>query len=265
MLNTDIIRENLSRRGMNDIKIIYLDECGSTNTLAKEYHKAHQNEKSTVIFIAESQSAGRGRMGRCFHSAKGAGLYISLLIYPDISSEKITNVTPYLAVKLAEATERVSSIRPMIKWVNDLYANGKKLAGILVESGISSSHKPDYLVCGLGINVYKASYPNDISAIATSIEDASGEKISRESLAENLIWNILSDIGEIGSFETFDSYKSRLITVGQNVTVIGQSESYDARVIKLNPDYSLTLTLPDGSEKILFTGEVSVKNKSTCG
>ncbi len=261
MLNIEKITSTLADLGINNCEFHYFTETDSTNTRAKEYAKEHPENKTPGIFIAESQTAGRGRLGRSFHSENGAGIYISLLLYPRISAEDITSVTPYLAVKLAEAIEAASPLKPGIKWVNDLYANGKKLAGILVESGMSNSEKPDYLVCGLGINVYKIPLPDEISDIAISIEEASGEKISREALTALLIKNILSDIDNITAPKIHEAYSSRLMTVGQNVTVIKPTESYEAYVKALNPDYSLTLTMPSGKEEVLFTGEVSLRGK----
>ncbi len=261
MLNIEKTKNALKKSGIDNLEIQYFLEIDSTNTRAKEYAKENPKNRTPVVFIAERQTAGRGRLGRSFHSAEGVGIYISFLLYPDISADKITRVTPYLAVKLAEAIESVSALKPQIKWVNDLYAKGKKLAGILVETGMSSGAKPDYLVCGLGINVYKTALPDEISDIAISIEEATGEKFSREDLTAVLTKNILLDFEKITSDETFEAYKSRLITVGKDVTVIKPSGSYEAYVKALNPDYSLTLTLPDGREEVLFTGEVSIRAK----
>ncbi len=259
MLDIGKITSALTDGGLSEVKIFHYAECDSTNTRAKEYAAEHRDNASPVIFIAEEQTAGRGRLGRSFHSKREAGIYISFLIYPDIPTDKITALTPYLAVKLAEAIESVSALSPSIKWVNDLYANGKKLAGILVESGMQSSGKSDYFICGLGINVYKTPLPKEISDIAISIEEATGSIVSREDLTIELIHKIISDLGELTSEKTYAAYRSRLLTVGQNVTVIKPIESYEAYVKELNRDYSLTLTLPDGREERLFTGEVSVR------
>ncbi len=261
MLDIKKIETKLKEYISSECKILYYEECDSTNTRAKEYAKENPEEKSPVIFIAESQTAGRGRLGRSFHSATGVGIYITFLLYPNISVSEITNITPYLAVKLSEALEEVSPIKPDIKWVNDLYTKGKKLAGILVESQIDDPEKPTYLICGLGINIYKSDFPAEISQIAISVEESIGKKISRESLISELVKNVLSDIDKISSEECFRSYESRLTTIGKHVTVIKPDKKYDAHVKKLNPDYSLTLSLPDGSEEVLFTGEVSIRTK----
>ena len=242
-------------------EIIYYRETDSTNQRAKEYAKVFRERRESVVFIADSQTAGRGRLGRRFHSADGAGLYITFLLYPDMDAASAIYFTPYAAVKLSEAVEETAGLFPRIKWVNDLYINGKKLAGILVESQTREDGKIDYLICGLGINVYKTTFPQEISDVAISIEEVANKRISRETIASTLIEKILSDLGEMASKKNHDEYERRLTTIGKDVTVIKPTEKYDARVKKLNPDYSLTLSLPDGSEEILFTGEVGIKNK----
>lgn len=243
-------------------KIIYYGETDSTNKRAIEYARAFPESRESVIFIAKSQTAGRGRLGRSFFS-DGSGLYISFLLYPDAHCEKITKFTPFAAVKLSEAAEETAGVFPRIKWVNDLYLSGKKLAGILVESRMNSDGKIDYLVCGMGINVYKTALPEEISDIAVSIEDVSGEKISIEKFAAALIRKVLSEKDNFDSEEVFSAYKSRLDTVGKEVLVIKPGGSYEAEALALNPDYSLRLRLKDGSEEDLFTGEVSVRTKNT--
>lgn len=258
MLDIKKIRTALEKKAP---KIIYYPETDSTNTRAKLYAKEHTEQREPVIFIADSQTAGRGRLGRSFHSATEAGIYISFLLYPDCVGSLVTKFTPFAAVKLSECVEELTSIMPQIKWVNDLYACGKKLAGILVEGEMNSEGKITYLACGLGINVYKTALPDEISSIAISIEEASGEIISREELVALLINKILSSFKDFDSDDLFSGYKKRLNTLSKEVNVIKPGTSYPATVKALNSDYSLTITLPDGSEEILFTGEVSVRNK----
>ena len=247
-------------------KIIYYPETDSTNLRAKVYAKENSKIRECAVFVADSQTAGRGRHGRSFCSNAGAGIYMSFLIYPDkmlkgASILDMTKITPYLAVRLCEAIEEQTSLCPEIKWVNDLYVNGKKLAGILVEGEATNDGKIDYLVCGLGINVYKSAFPEEITNIATSVEDALGEKISREKLLASIIDRVICGIGEMTSKKVFDSYVSRLNTLGKAVTVLKRGESYEAEVLSINDDYSLNLKLKDRSVERLFTGEVSIRTK----
>ena len=242
-------------------QVFYYDMTDSTNQRAKEYARSHPENRAPAVFIANGQSAGRGRLGRSFCSISGAGLYISFLLYPECTPDTVTRFTPYAAVALAETVEELTTLSPEIKWVNDLYVDEKKLAGILVECEWKKEGDLAYLVCGLGINVYKTALPDEISDIAISIEEASGEMISREELASLLIKKMLRGLSSFGSEEVYLGYKKRLNTLGQSVRVIKPTCEYAAVVKSLNEDYSLTLTLPDGSEERLFSGEVSVKPK----
>ena len=243
--------------------IFYYPETDSTNTRAREYAKENPENKTAAVFIADSQTAGRGRLGKSFYSAQGTGIYISFLLYPNRQGADITKFTPFCAVKLSECVEELADLYPSIKWVNDIYTGGKKLAGILVEGEMDSEGNVAYLVCGMGINVYKTAFPREISDIAISIEEATRKKISREKFIARLIEKILSGADDFGTDEIFSSYKNRLDTVGKSVTVIKPASSYNATVKALNPDYSLTLTLPDGREEILFTGEVSIRKTNS--
>ena len=256
MLNIDMIK---ALNGEDAPKIFYYTETDSTNTRAKEYAKANPENKTPAVFIADSQSAGRGRLGRTFHSEAEVGIYISFLLYPKKRGADITKFTPFCAVKLSECVEELSGLAPSIKWVNDLYANGKKLAGILVEGEMNSEGENAYLVCGMGINVYKTAFPSEISDIAISLEEASGKKILREDIISLLIEKMICNSDDFDSEKIFLDYKKRLSTVGKTVNVIKPNKTYPATVKALNPDYSLTLTLPDGREEILFTGEVSIR------
>ena len=260
-LDIEKIKSAIKGLGAATPKIFYYSETDSTNTRAKEYARSHIAERSPAIFIADSQTAGRGRLGKSFHSASGVGIYISLLLYPDKKGSDITKFTPFAAVMLSECVEELTDISPSIKWVNDLYANGRKLAGILVEGEMDSEGNIAYLVCGMGINVYKTTLPDEISDIAISIEEASGEKISREEFTARLTQKIIDGTGNFDSREIFEAYASRLNTVGKQVKVIKPGASYDATVKALSHDYSLIIETKDGKEEHLFTGEVSIKGK----
>lgn len=242
--------------------VFLYEETDSTNTRAKEYARAHSEKNRPALFIADSQTAGRGRLGRSFHSEKGVGIYLSLLLYPTDRGADATRLTARAAVALARAVEEASGLSPDIKWVNDLYSNGKKLAGILAECEMNSDGKIAYLVLGMGINVYKTTYPEEISAIATSIESECGVRIKKEELVARTVTELLSEKGE----DVFAEYSARLITRGDITVRKHTGESYPARVIELLPDYSLLIERENGERERLFTGEVSTsvkRSKST--
>ena len=251
MLNKEKIIEELVKIGINPPKIVFYEKTDSTNTRAKEYAEA-TDSCETVVFIANSQTAGRGRRGRSFVSKEGAGIYISILTYPTEDGFDATRTTAEAAVALARAVEALCPCDVKIKWVNDLFLGGKKLAGILTEGKVTENGKIAYSVVGMGINVYKNAISDEISTIATSIEGEINYAPDRSSLAAMIIKEFL-DRGDC-----YAEYKARSVVIGREVTVVKLNESYPARVIDINPDYSLLIDR-DGAEERLFTGEISLR------
>ena len=121
-------------------RLLLLEETESTNTLAKKLAEEEAIPDEGILIVAERQSAGRGRLGRSFLS-DGRGLYLSYLFKPELPPEKIVRITTYSAVAMARAIDSLADTSTRIKWVNDLYLGGKKLAGILTEGGFEASEK----------------------------------------------------------------------------------------------------------------------------
>ena len=254
MLDRVKIIEELEKLGVIPPEIIFFESTDSTNTRAKEYaREKHSAEKRPVVFIANEQTGGRGRRGRSFVSEQGAGIYLSILTYPDESGSDATAATARAAVMLSEAIESLCDCSIKIKWVNDLYLGGKKLAGILTEGEMGENGKIAYQVVGMGINVYKNAISDEISTIATSIEGETNHKIDRSKLAARIISKFMSERGDL-----YDEYKSRSFIIGKTVTVIKLAESYEAKVLDITPDFSLLIER-DGKQERLFTGEISLK------
>ena len=251
MLKKEKIIEHLREIGINPPKIVFYEKTDSTNTRAKEYAEA-TDSCETVVFIANSQTAGRGRRGRSFVSNEGAGIYISILTYPTEDGFDATRTTAEAAVALARAIEELCDCDVKIKWVNDLFLGGKKLAGILTEGKVLSDGKIAYSVVGMGINVYKSAISDEISTIATSIESEINYAPDRSSLASIIIKEFLN------RGDCYAEYKARSVVIGREVTVVKLNESYPARVVDINPDYSLLINR-DGVEERLFTGEISLR------
>ena len=252
MLSKKEIENQLRALEFQPPKIIFYDETDSTNTRAREYAKESQ-DKQTVIFIANSQTAGRGRRGRSFVSEKGAGIYMSILTYPSESGTDATQATARAAVILARAIESVCPCEIKIKWVNDIFLGGKKLAGVLTEGEMDSNGKIAYQVIGMGINVYKNAVSEEISTIATSIEEQTGKKIDRSKLAAAIIKEFLHS-----NNNPIEDYRARSCITGKKVTVVKLTESYEAKVVGIDDGYALLLER-DGKIERLFTGEVSLR------
>ena len=254
------MREELCERKIKDslaricstadfLPLVFFSECESTNDEARKYARLTEGEG---VFVAARQSAGRGRRGRSFLSPEG-GIYLSILRRGagELSPAKITAVA---AVRAASVIERYLGLSVDIKWVNDLYYNGKKLAGILTEGEFDENGKLRYYVVGMGINVYKNDDFCREMPIATTLEDALGKSVDINELCASLIDAILSDEG--GGGAALEEYRERCITLGQRVLVKSLAEEYEAEAVRVLEDYSLEVRLPDGETRRVFSGEV---------
>lgn len=235
------------------LPLFYEEETDSTNERAK--CAAEGGEVRDAVFLADRQTAGRGRRGRSFYSPHD-GIYISYLLHP--ATCDLTAITVFAAVALCRAIERVSPARPQIKWVNDLYLCGKKIAGILAEGKIGADGTPDYVILGIGVNVNRTAFPDGLS-VAGDIESATGTPLDKEALIAALTEEILH--GADGM--TMEEYRRRSFLIGKNVTVHKVFASYPAHVDGIADNGNLLLTLADGEKEALCTGEVSVYEETS--
>ena len=212
------------------------------------------------VILAERQTAGRGRLGRSFYSPDGSGIYMSVLLRPRFPVEYASRITTFAAVAAARAVERVAGIDVSLKWVNDLFVGKRKLCGILAESALDADGGGlSYVVLGIGINVLHTALPEELSEIATSIEDACGRRIDRNELVGALLTELLPLLsGEIPD-GYMDEYRARNLVLSREVTVVSGGECFSAFVKEIKDDGSLVVTLPDGSEKRIVAGDVSVR------
>ncbi len=169
-------------RGMFEIH----DRLDSTNRRAREMAMAGADEGTVVL--AETQTAGRGRLGRSWHSPSGQGLYFSVIVHPQFSVERLSLLTPAAALGAMEAVSRFSGYTPRIKWPNDLLLDGRKIAGLLTEMEFHG-RAPKFAVLGLGINVNlkKDDLPPEIAERAGSLAMISGRVWDRTGLLAVLL------------------------------------------------------------------------------
>ena len=200
------------------LSIRYLENATSTNTILRDAAKA--GEKETVLLIAETQSAGRGRFDRRFFSPAGTGVYMSLLLHPTFSPALFSLVTPMAGAAAAEAAEAVFGRPVQVKWVNDLYRDGKKAAGILAESGFCGADA--YLVLGIGINVYPpGDMPEELSGILGTLSDkTAGEEDKRPLLIGAFLSRFFSYYDAIAEKSFLEAYRSRSLLEGKRFSCI---------------------------------------------
>ena len=233
----------------------------STNTILKEM--AEQGAKEGTVIIAEEQTAGRGRTGKQFYSPKGTGIYISILLRPDIPAEESLFLTTSAAVATARAIEDVSDKRSLIKWVNDIYLEDKKTCGILTEGAFNvETGKLDYAIVGIGINVCipDGGFPDNIKDIATAIFGKQTDSINKRSiLIANLLDYFMEYYKDFKSKSYVKEYIERSMIIGKTITVIEGSKTSVAKAIDIDKNCRLKVQFEDGTTKWLSSGEVSTK------
>lgn len=246
---------------------INLETIPSTNSYAKELGKSGKYTKPLVV-LADSQTGGRGRLGRSFYSEGGTGLYMSILLFPRIPFQDLQKITTAAAVALCLALEGELSISASIKWVNDIYLNEKKVSGILTEGSFDpDTGSTSYAVLGIGVNVFSPQngYPSDISNIATSLfpethpQGNSKYPFVRERLAGAIVREFMAIYEKIERCPHFDEYRKRLFIKDLIVDVVNGEYRKKAKVIDLLPDFSLLVEYPEGTTEKLISGEVTLR------
>lgn len=259
MYNEQTIRNEL-KNGNNKLRFIFKEEVTSTNDeldlLAKN------GEEEILVMLSESQTGGKGRMGRTFHSPKGSGIYMSILLRPTFLPEDCNLLTPMTAVAATKAIEEVLSVRTDIKWVNDIYINGKKAAGILTKAAFSSSEKTDYAIVGIGINLTapEGGFQEDIKDIAGALTKEI-TAVERDRLVGVFLREFLSYYKKLTEREYYDEYRKRLLYPGEKITVKEKDSVYEAVAEDIDENFRLKIRMPDGKVKILYTEEISIRQK----
>jgi BirA family biotin operon repressor/biotin-[acetyl-CoA-carboxylase] ligase len=239
-------------------ELFVFEELDSTNSYVKKL--ADEGVPEGAVVVAGRQSKGRGRLGRSFYSPEDTGIYMSILLRPEIDLQQSVRITSMAAVAVAEAIETVSKVHAGIKWVNDIYLDGKKVCGILVEAGIDAQEqKLNSAVLGIGINVGEMDFPEELSGIATSVSNVCGFEIERENLIAEVIRSLEKWYPTILDGSFLKESKRRSILLGKEIRVHNYDGScYEARAVDLD-DMGHLLIEKDGKKEYLDSGEVSVR------
>ncbi len=257
------------------------DSSGKLTPAGQKYHKA--------IIISEKQTAGRGRLGRTFVSPEKTGIYISVIYAPKGGITNPARLTASAAVAICRAIKNILSklpevcrLEPQIKWINDIFFGGKKVCGVLAE-GVANfeSGMIEAAVVGMGINIKKnkTAFEGELADVAGTLEDALSQtspdtpspSISRVQLAAEIAGQVLKIFEEDSSSPAahkaiIKEYKEASFLLGHELTVyplIGdEKSSYKARATDIDENAGLIVTLKDGSQRTLSSGEVTLKSSS---
>ncbi len=272
VLSAAFIEQKLQEKGIR-LSVQAEKMVDSTNNVLKQYGAG--GEKRDMVLLAEEQSAGRGRRGRSFYSPEGTGLYLSLLLHPNVGPEEGTLLTTLTAVAAAEAVEEIVGEPVQIKWVNDVWLRGKKISGILTEGSASMEEgKLEYVVVGIGINLYepKGGFPEEIREVAGAVFTS---HITRENLRNRLsvafLTNFMKYYSSFPERAYLEAYRERCFVIGKRVRImqpgsapseIGGKPDADpvyAKVLGIDESCHLHVQYEDGRTEFLSSGEISIK------
>lgn len=242
--------------------IIYLDSIDSTNTYAKKAAEGQFREGTVVI--ADEQTAGRGRLGRHWVSAKGKGIWMSIMLKPDILPSDAPKLTITAAYAVANGLRNCCSLDAKIKWPNDIIVGSKKLCGILTEMS-AEADEINSVIVGIGINANMGfeDFGEAVSDIATSVKLETGAAVSRKALTASVLnefekaYKAFLKYGSLNSF--LGEYKNKSAVLGKEIRVISRKEEIIGIAVDISEEGHLVVRLADGALKEIMSGEVSVR------
>ncbi len=254
-LNTSFVGRN----------IIHFDSIDSTNSKAKEL--SDKIETDGTIIISEEQTNGRGRLGRSWTSPKHKGIWMSIVLKPDLNPMEAVKLTQIAAAAVTLASRELG-IKTYVKWPNDIVMNHKKVCGILTEMSAELT-RINYVVVGIGINVNidEADFPENIKPIATSLKIETKAPVNRQ----ELVGKILNSFEDLYSrFINENDIKTSLAVcrensalLGKDITIIKRDENVEAKALDIDEEGRLLVQYSDGSQGYVISGEVSIRGKGS--
>ena len=262
---------------------IYSEACVSTNDEAKSGGLA--GAKDGTVYITDRQTKGRGRMGKDWHCEEKKGIAMSILLRPSIAPSQVMPLSLLTGLCVCKALKEMTGLPFQVKWPNDVVISGKKVAGMLIEMS-TIGEMVQFLVIGIGINVNNTVFPDDLASVATSVFlEQGGRGLSRQELVCKVLrhfeqgygrWMKEADeevetkaadeeveadgsAGHPRTVSMVDEYKSRCVNLGKQVSVHQRESVYTGIAKDITPAGELVILLPDGKERIVVSGEVSVR------
>ena len=261
MKYTDIISPDEIKKYVNEsIDIILLDTADSTNNVSKQLGSRGCPENTLVI--AKKQTQGRGRMGRSFISNEENGIYMSLLLRPELSPSRCIDITVIGAVSVSNAIEEICNVKTGIKWVNDIYIENKKVCGILTEAASLSCEQLDYAVIGIGINVTepKGGFSDEIKDIATSLYEKNAPVGTKNRLIASIINNFLTYYRNIENRSYIKAYREKSNLIGKMVDIYRGDEIISGICVDINENAELVIER-DGKVLTFNSGDARARRK----
>lgn len=264
-LSADGIHNRCHRLSASSI-FVY-KELDSTNNVAKQL--IAEKRKMPFLVVSETQTVGRGRMGRSFYSPPGSGIYMSLALKPELDVSRSVLMTTAASVAVCRGIRDTLGLECAIKWVNDIYLNGKKVCGILTE-GITNFETGlvDSLVLGIGINyrMPENKFPEELQEIAGSLLDEKAPSIhatGRNNLIGSITDHLMSLIDDLENREFMKEYRSRSLVLGKSIRFIDGSQrggrSQEGIVEDIDDNGGLIIRTREGERTSLNSGEITIR------
>jgi len=257
ILTPELLRSRL-KGSLFGKRIYHFFKTDSTNRVGMEL--GNSGEAEGAVILAEEQSAGRGRAGRSWHSERGTGIYVTLLLRPKISPVQAPLLTMLAGLSAQAAIQARTGLAIDLKWPNDLMLNGKKLGGILTEM-YADTTLVRFVIVGIGINVNQEKFPGELSSLATSLRTETATNQSRLELLARLLREFESDynrfLREGASSVTTRFSKASSYAVGRKVRVANGADSFTGVTAGLAPEGLLQVEREDGRVVTVIAGDVS--------
>ena len=242
----------------NELPVFYFDEIDSTNEEAKRFLTGEEGEQA--LFVANGQTQGKGRRGRTFYSPDGEGIYMSLLFSTTKELSDVIFITTAASVIVAKALEEIVSEPVSVKWVNDLYLNGRKICGILTEAVLPTPQFPKTgIIVGIGINVSTEYFPDELKETAGSLGVKENMQAIKTQLIETVTNGLVSFLTDAKKELYLEEYRKRSMVIGQQITCFDGAGSYEATALDIEQNGGLVVETQEGERKVLHTGEITIR------
>ena len=251
--------QSIRRTAWAGQEIFYFDTIDSTNIKAKEL--AEQGYPGGTLVVADRQTAGRGRRGRSWESAAGTGIFMTLLLKPEINPNNASMLTLLSALAVAKAISDVTGEKAQIKWPNDIVVHDKKICGILTEMSAQFDYI-NHIVIGIGINVHNEEFPEELCDKAGSLYLEYGRHFHRADIIEKILeyfeeyYDIFLQTEDLSGL--MKEYNSMLVNLQKSVKVLDPKAPFEGKALGITKKGELIVDTWE-SRRLVSSGEVSVR------
>ena len=258
-LNKEQIEKLLSEKNC-PLQIRCTEETDSTNEWAKREKLSDTEMKSGIVYLADHQTAGKGRRGHIWESPRGTSVSMSICIHPDLAPDRLAMLTLVMGMAAADGIRDVTGIAAGIKWPNDVVYEGRKLCGILTEYDALTGN----VIIGIGLNINMETFPDELKDVAASLYMITGKTEDRESVTASVIgrfWEYYQMFCETGDLQKLKpAYERILVNRRRIVQVMDAKEPFRGRAEGITNTGELIITREDTGETVtVYSGEVSVR------